>query len=144
MRISQTSSLSEPSGADRIPEGTLGYFRARNRHRVYSLVLREFKRSGISQADLARRLGKGTDVVCRWLGSPGNWTLDTLSDLLFAMSGAEAGYSVQYPLGAALSEKVIDGDAVTTSAHAFTRVVERWNENAPPVVTTKTFLQKAA
>jgi len=97
MRISRTT-LSEPKGADRVSEGTLGYFRSRNKHRAYSLVIQEFKRSGLTQADLARRLGKGTDIVCRWLGSPGNWTLDTMSDLLFAISGAEAGYTTKYPL----------------------------------------------
>jgi hypothetical protein len=99
MRTSQTTGLSKPNGAERVPEGTLGYFRTRNRHRVYSLVIAEFQKSGLTQADLARRLGKGTDIVCRWLGSPGNWTLDTQSDLLFAISGAEAEYGIRYPLG---------------------------------------------
>jgi hypothetical protein len=70
---------------------------ARNRFRVHELVLEEFQRSGVSQADLARRLGKKPEVVCRWLGAPGNWTLDTISDLLFAISGAEAGYTITYP-----------------------------------------------
>lgn len=98
MRTSRSTILHEPSGTDRVPESTLAYFRARNKHRLYSVVIGEFKRSGMSQADLARRLGKGTDVVCRWLRSPGNWTADTVSDLLFAISGAEAGYSIRYPL----------------------------------------------
>jgi hypothetical protein len=98
MRISPTTNLSEPSGAEKISEGTLTYFRARNRRRLYEFVVKEFERSGLSQAHLARRLGKGTDIVCRWLGSPGNWTADTVSDLLFASSGAEAGYIARYPL----------------------------------------------
>jgi hypothetical protein len=113
MRTFQTTSLSEPSGAERISEGTFAYFRARTRRRVYSLVVDEFERSKISQADLARRLGKGTDVVCRWLGSPGNWTLDTLSDLLFAISGAEPSYAgVRYPLRVpqVLTSSVPDND----------------------------------
>jgi hypothetical protein len=98
MRISPTTNLSEPAGAERVSEGTLAYFRARNRRRLYQLVVDEFERSGLSQADLARRLGKGTDLVCRWLGSPGNWTADTVSDLLFATSSAEPTYSLRYPL----------------------------------------------
>jgi hypothetical protein len=93
-----TTAPSKPTGADRIPIGTLGYFRARNKHRVYDLVVKEFKKAGISQADLARRLGLGTDRVCRMLGAPGNWTLDTASDLLFAISGAEPTYGLAYPL----------------------------------------------
>jgi hypothetical protein len=101
MHTSRNISLREPEGSERIPEATLAYFRMRNQHRLYSLVIGEFKRSGITQADLARRLGKGADIVCRWLRSPGNWTADTASDLLFASSGAEPRYSVGYPLTAA-------------------------------------------
>jgi hypothetical protein len=72
--------------------------RQRNRGRVYSVVIDEFEKSGISQTDLASRLHKGTDQISRWLGSPGNWTLDTVSDLFFAISGGELAYGVQYPL----------------------------------------------
>lgn len=90
--------LSKPSGAARIPLGTLGYFQARNRGRVYDLILKEFQRSKLSQADLARRLGKRPDVICRLLGAPGNWTLDTVSDLLFAICGGEVDYKIAHPL----------------------------------------------
>ena len=48
---------SEPSGSDRIQIGDFGYLRARNKHRLYTVVIDEFKRCGLSQADLARRLG---------------------------------------------------------------------------------------
>lgn len=41
----------------------------------------------MSKADLARSLGKEPSQITRWLGSTGNLTLDTLSDLLFATSG---------------------------------------------------------
>jgi hypothetical protein len=94
----QTFTLSKPVGNDPVPAGTLGYFRARNKYKVYGLVLQEFKKSGISQADLARRLRKAPEVVCRLLGSPGNWTLDTVSDFLFAISAAEPKYDLAYPL----------------------------------------------
>jgi hypothetical protein len=90
--------LSEPSDAERVPLGVFGYFQARNRHNAYDLVMEEFASSGLSQADLARRLGRGTDVVCRWLSGPGNWTLDTLSDLLFAISGATPVFGKEHPL----------------------------------------------
>jgi hypothetical protein len=91
-------SLSKPAGRTPIDIGTLSYFRQRNKGRVYDLVIEEFERSGITQADLAVRLGKGADQISRWLGSPGNWTLDTESDLLFAISGAEPVYNLKYPL----------------------------------------------
>lgn len=89
-----TTSPSKPSGDDRVPVGDLAYFQARNKNRVYDIVIKEFLESGITQAQLARRLGKGTDRVCKILGAPGNWTLDTVSDLMFAISGAELEYAV--------------------------------------------------
>jgi hypothetical protein len=71
--------------------------RERNRGHAYNLVLEEFERSGISRAVLADRLGKAPEIITRWLGTPGNWTLDTLSDLLYAISGAEPEYGLHRP-----------------------------------------------
>jgi transcriptional regulator with XRE-family HTH domain len=98
MTTSQITSLSKPTEAELIPKGTLGYFRSRNKNKLYTLVVTEFKKSGLSQAELARRLGKTPDIICRWLAGPTNWTIDTVSDLLFAISGAEAKYEINYPL----------------------------------------------
>jgi hypothetical protein len=100
MSTSRTSALSKPTGSDKISVGTLGYVRARNRQRAYDLVVRELKKSGITQAELARRLGKGQDAVSRLLSRPGNWELDTLSDLLFAISGSVPRFSADDPLPA--------------------------------------------
>lgn len=94
------STLCKPEGGKRIPAGTLAYFRARNRNRLYDLVLEAFGESGLTQAELARRLGKRPEVVCRLLGAPGNWTLDTVSDLLFAIGGYEPDYSLARPFDA--------------------------------------------
>lgn len=98
MSTSQDFVLCEPSGTDKIGISALAYMRARNRHHLYTLVLEEFQRTDLTQADLARRLGKKPDVVCRWLAGPGNWQPDTVSDLLFAISGAEIAYNLTYPL----------------------------------------------
>jgi hypothetical protein len=76
----------------------IAYFRARNRNNAYHTVIREFQDSGLSQATVARRLGKRPEIISRLLGAPGNWTLDTISDLLFAISGAESTYGLSYPL----------------------------------------------
>ena len=69
--------------------GTLSYFRERLRNRLHQLVLREFMRrenaGELTRADLARRLSKRPEQITRWLGAPGNWTLDTVSDLLLGM-----------------------------------------------------------
>jgi hypothetical protein len=93
-----TFALSKPSGRDQVPNGVLEYFRTRNRMRVFTLVQQEFEKQNITQSELAARLGKGTDRVCHLLSAPGNWTLDTVSDLLFAMSGGEVDYQTCYPL----------------------------------------------
>jgi hypothetical protein len=100
MTTSRTSALSKPAGSDKISVGTLGYVRARNRQRAYDLVVRELKKSGITQSELARRLGKGQDAVSRLLSRPGNWELDTLSDLLFAISGSVPRFAADDPLAA--------------------------------------------
>lgn len=87
MSISQTTTLSKPTGAEQVPFDTFSYFRARAKRFAYELAIKEFKKSGITKADLARRLGKGADRVSKMLAGPGNWTIDTLADLLFAIAG---------------------------------------------------------
>jgi hypothetical protein len=89
--------LSKPEGDARIPLETQLYFRARNKNRAYDAVIREFLKSGLSQATLARRLGKRPEIISRLLGAPGNWTLDTVSDLLLAISGSEVKYEISSP-----------------------------------------------
>lgn len=123
----KTSSLSKPVAGKRIPLGTLGYFQLRNKQRVYELVIREFLRERLTQAELARRLGKGPDQISRMLGAPGNWTLDTVSDLLFAISGAEPEYGIGYPLDGAPRNDVVPE---WLNRHAETRA-PRFEAEAP-------------
>jgi hypothetical protein len=84
-----TSFLSEILEGTRIPAEKLSYFRARLKNRLHAMVLSQFlkqeKDKLLTKADLARRLGKKPEQVTRWLGAPGNWTLDTVSDLLLGM-----------------------------------------------------------
>ena len=94
MRTSRnTSILSEVLTGDRIPLGTLSYFRERFRDRLYDLVLSEFHRRaverGMTKAEVARRIGRRPEQITRWFGAPGNWTLETVSDLLLAVAKAE-------------------------------------------------------
>jgi hypothetical protein len=88
-----------------VSAGTLGYIRARNRQRAYDLVIREFKKSGLTQVQLAARLGKSADIVCRLLSRPGNWELNTFSDLMFAISGSVPAFEPRYPLDASTITK---------------------------------------
>ena len=76
-----------------IPPGKLAYFRERFRDRLYELVVAEFLKkeaaSTLTRAQLARRIGRKPEQITRWLGAPGNWTLETVSDLMLAISKAE-------------------------------------------------------
>jgi hypothetical protein len=58
--------------------GDLAYFRQRQSNHVYEAVFAEFQKSGMSKADVARRLNKKPEQITRWLSGPGNWTLDLL------------------------------------------------------------------
>ncbi|MGD0288336.1 MAG: hypothetical protein ABSC63_01610 [Candidatus Binataceae bacterium] len=99
MTTSQTQSfLTEILQGERIPVGKLEYFRARLQSRLHQLVLAEFLRQedrGLHQAELARRIGRKPEVVNRLLGAPGNWTLNTVSDLLLGM-GVELELAIEH------------------------------------------------
>jgi hypothetical protein len=78
---------------DVLSAGDLAYFRARQSNRVYESVFKAFVGAEITKADLARRLKKKPEQITRWLSGPGNWTLDTVSDLLLAL-GSEMTFVV--------------------------------------------------
>lgn len=85
--------LSEILNGDKIPLGTLSYFRERFRDRLYDLVMEEFIKqdaeNGLTRAEVARRIGRRPEQITRWFGAPGNWTLETVSDLLLAVTKSE-------------------------------------------------------
>jgi hypothetical protein len=91
MTTSQTAFL--PEGEDAISPDKLGYLHARIAYGFYDYVLRRFlsasQHSGLTKAELARRIGKSPAVVNRLLASPGNWTLETLSSLLAGICAEE-------------------------------------------------------
>ena len=95
MTTSQTAFLSDITDASKVvPAGTRAYLQERLRNRLYDLVLTEFMKRQrenpeFTQAALAKRIERGGDQVNRWLRSPGNWTIDTISDLLVGIAGAE-------------------------------------------------------
>jgi hypothetical protein len=92
MTTSQTSFLSEVENGEPIPVGKLSYLRERTRNLLYDFIVRKFieaERHGLTQAELARRIGKRPEVVNRMLGSPGNWRIDTISDLLVGIAAEE-------------------------------------------------------
>ena len=110
------SFLTPPRDGQKTPFVTLAYFRQRQRNRLFDLVHAEFRKSGLTQAELARRMGRRPEVVSRMLGAPGNWRLDTVSDLLFAISGAEAAFTTRYPMAESAPDAAAPADAVATPA----------------------------
>jgi DNA-binding phage protein len=70
-----------------ITTGVLAYFRAKLQDELYSMIVRELLtiKEKLTKTELARRIHKRPEQITRWLSSPGNWTLDTVSDLCLAM-----------------------------------------------------------
>ena len=83
--MKNTSSHNAPP----VPERDVLYFRHRYQNRVFQSVMAYFEtlaeRDGLTKAQLAQALGKDPAQITRWFAVPGNWTLDTVSDLLLAM-----------------------------------------------------------
>ncbi|MGU3668200.1 hypothetical protein ACLBX9_28780 [Methylobacterium sp. A49B] len=88
----KTLVLSDISGAAPLPDGTKEYLRQRVRQAFFSSVrekLATAERAGLKRSDLARRMGKGKANLSHLLAMPGNWTLDTYTDLLVHISQEE-------------------------------------------------------
>lgn len=88
------------SDSTALGSGTRAYFQERLRGRLYDLVIGEvekYRARGGTRAGLAKRIGKRPEQITRWLSAPGNLTLDTLSDLLLGLSGAELAIGLEYP-----------------------------------------------
>lgn len=106
--------------------GTRAYFQARTRNRIYDFILRKFlaeeKQGRLSKADLARRIGRRPEVITRLLGAPGNWTIDTVSDLLLGIAGEEIELSASSPLDAAKRNERAADTINATISQSFTPV----------------------
>lgn len=112
-----------------IPADRLAYLNERFRNRLYDLIVGAFmdhaaQNPKFSQAALARRLRSRPDVVNRWLSSPGNWTLDTVSSLIAGICGAELEISIK---GFADRPSVND-----TTPHWLHEEPEEWRKTYTP------------
>jgi hypothetical protein len=85
MPTSPMSILSEIEHGNPISLKTRAFYRRRFQNLFHRLVVRAFRETGLNQKQLADRIDSQTSQVNRWLGIPGNWTLNTISDLLLGM-----------------------------------------------------------
>lgn len=106
------SLLSNPKGDDRLSERALTYVATLTRLELHEIVLDAFERAGITQATLAKRLGKRPEQVSRLLGGPGNWTIDTVAELLFAIDGSLARIEQRWP-----NRELRNASPLTTTSH---------------------------
>ena len=84
----KTFMLSKPEGNSPIPLGIQSFVSEKLKNDCYDLVMRAFKDSGLTQVELAARLGKDKTLLSRQLSTPSNWTIDTVGRLLFAINGS--------------------------------------------------------
>lgn len=85
--------LSEIEGHAPLSDIAKGYVSQRARNSFFDYVLTKFHEAeaerGLTKAELAERLGLGRDRISKLLGSPGNWTIDTVAELLVGIGREE-------------------------------------------------------
>lgn len=76
-----------------IDAGDRAYYQGRLRNNLYNLILSKFREqertNGLTKAVLARRIERAPAVITRYLSSPSNLTVETISDLLLGICGEE-------------------------------------------------------
>ena len=79
-----TQAMSAISGT-RIPKYWIAYFRENFKGEINDQILEVFKSSGLTKADIARKLERRPEQVTRWLSAPCNLEADTISDLALSL-----------------------------------------------------------
>jgi hypothetical protein len=97
----EASALSEPRGDEVIDRFTLSYMAGLTRDRIHQVLLEAFERSGITKAELARRLDWDPSRVSKVLNTSSNITAETLGEVLFAIDGSCPRVTRDWPLRAA-------------------------------------------
>ncbi|TKB19766.1 MAG: hypothetical protein E5V75_06310 [Mesorhizobium sp.] len=84
MTISLTQVMSAISKAV-VPKYWVGYFRESFRGEINDQLLESFRFSGLTKADIARKLDRRPEQITRWLSAPCNLEADTISDIALAL-----------------------------------------------------------
>lgn len=80
------SILRMPLMSEKTNEKFLRAYLRENLHgEVNNSLLSAFRKSRATKADMARKIGRKPEQITRWLSSPCNLNLDTLSDLALSM-----------------------------------------------------------
>lgn len=113
-------SMENTSKNKKIAVRDIAYYRQRNKNRLLEQIAAFFAEqaevNGITKKEIAYLLDKDPSQITKWLSTPSNLTLDTISDVLLAMD-AEMDYQIvrfadrrepnyQHPLIQELSGKI--------------------------------------
>jgi hypothetical protein len=115
----------------RISRGTLAYLSQRAMNNCYDFVMRKFLASGMTKAELARRLGKSPDNVSHLLASPRNWSVQTIAELLAAIDEEEFIPNA-HKLAGRPPKNITQADLLFPAARPPSMVV-RFNQHLNPV-----------
>ncbi len=67
------------------------FFQQRQRNRLYEAVVKAVEDAarldGVRKKDIADEIGSNPSQISRWLSGPSNWTIDSISDVLWAIGG---------------------------------------------------------
>lgn len=94
----EPSTLSEPHGDEPVDRFTLAYMAGLARDRIHQMILQAFDESGLTRAQLARRLGMDKSRVSKILNTSSNITAETLGEVMFAIDGSCPKVERHWPL----------------------------------------------
>lgn len=77
--------------------GEIEFISIRNQHNAHNLILKSLKNSGISQKELSEITGIDEGSISRVVSFPRNVELNTLSKIVFALSGAAISFTLEFP-----------------------------------------------
>ena len=95
--------LSEIESGDRIPEHKFAYLEQRTLNNFFEYLITKFEnekeKRQFTKAKLAERIGRSPAQINRWLATPSNLTIQTLTRLLVGIAGEEPELTSRSLLG---------------------------------------------